>query len=200
MNDPEAVTQKVLLRQLVRGQRSNLTAAQVAGTRADLAKVVDELRPLCPAGIAGFQPTNSEPDISGLLRLLSLHTVVYLPRVARVNDVELEWIAAQPADLVGGGAGIPNPTGETVATGAELAGLAPELILVPALAVDPTTGARLGYGGGFYDRLLAALRQAERPPLAIGVCREAELLSIPAEPHDQPVDAILTESGLIWRG
>ena len=68
----------------------------------------------------------------------------------------------------------------------------PHVLIVPLVAFD-RTGNRLGYGGGFYDRTLAALR-ALRPTLAIGYAFAAqELPDLPLEPTDQPLDAIVTE-------
>ena len=53
---------------------------------------------------------------------------------------------------------------------------------------------RLGYGGGFYDRTLAALR-AQRPTLAVGFAWAAqEADALPLEPTDQPLDAVVTET------
>jgi 5-formyltetrahydrofolate cyclo-ligase len=67
------------------------------------------------------------------------------------------------------------------------------LILIPALAFDEN-GYRLGYGGGYYDRFLSFLREAEIPHTAVGltyaVCRAATL---PREAHDIPVHIILDE-------
>lgn len=70
--------------------------------------------------------------------------------------------------------------------------LTPSLLLVPLVGFD-AAGYRLGYGGGFYDRTLAAL--APRP-LAIGIGHaRARLESICPQPHDIPMDRILTEEG-----
>ena len=67
------------------------------------------------------------------------------------------------------------------------------LILIPALAFDEN-GYRLGYGGGYYDRFLSFLREAEIPHTAVGltyaVCRATAL---PREAHDIPVHIILDE-------
>jgi 5-formyltetrahydrofolate cyclo-ligase len=72
----------------------------------------------------------------------------------------------------------------------------PDLVLVPLLAFD-RTGARLGYGQGHYDRTLAALR-ARRPVSAIGLAFAAqEVACLPAEPHDIPLDGIVTETAYI---
>jgi len=72
--------------------------------------------------------------------------------------------------------------------------LAPDTLIVPLLAFDADLY-RLGYGGGFYDRTLAALR-AGGPVHAIGFAYAAqETADLPLEPTDQPLDEIVTEAG-----
>ena len=72
----------------------------------------------------------------------------------------------------------------------------PDILLVPLLAFD-SRGNRLGYGGGYYDRTLYTLRQ-RKPVLAVGIALTClEVTTIPVEPHDQKLDAVLTEQG--WR-
>jgi len=72
----------------------------------------------------------------------------------------------------------------------------PDLLFVPLAAYDKR-GNRLGYGAGFYDRSLAKLR-AMKKVLAIGVAFEVqELPELPQEPHDEPLDFVLTERSLI---
>jgi 5-formyltetrahydrofolate cyclo-ligase len=81
---------------------------------------------------------------------------------------------------------------EPVAT-AEVA--TPDILLVPLLAVD-LTGARLGYGGGFYDRTLRALR-ASRAIVAVGVGYDEQLVdAVPTESYDERLDWLLTPAGL----
>jgi 5-formyltetrahydrofolate cyclo-ligase len=63
-----------------------------------------------------------------------------------------------------------------------------ELIIVPMLSYDPASKHRLGYGGGFYDRLLALQPAAQK----VGVCYEEFATTLPYEPHDQPLDLIIT--------
>lgn len=72
----------------------------------------------------------------------------------------------------------------------------PEIVIVPLVAFDKN-GGRLGYGGGFYDRTLELLR-SKRATLAIGFAfagQEAD--GLPLEATDQPLDMIVTESGVI---
>jgi 5-formyltetrahydrofolate cyclo-ligase len=74
--------------------------------------------------------------------------------------------------------------------------VAPDLLFVPLAAFD-RTGNRIGYGGGFYDRTLRQLR-ATKPICAAGVAYAAqEFPAIPAEPHDESLDYVLTERELI---
>ncbi len=72
----------------------------------------------------------------------------------------------------------------------------PDLLLVPLLAFD-RRGGRLGYGAGHYDRALQDLR-ARKPVRAIGLAFAAqERARVPTGPHDQPLDAVLTERAYI---
>jgi 5-formyltetrahydrofolate cyclo-ligase len=93
------------------------------------------------------------------------------------------------ADMAIGRMNIPSPTpDEPVVT--------PDLLFVPLAAFD-RQGHRIGYGAGFYDRSLAALR-AEKKVVAIGVGYAVqEVPSVPSEPHDQALDFVLTERELI---
>jgi 5-formyltetrahydrofolate cyclo-ligase len=72
----------------------------------------------------------------------------------------------------------------------------PDLLLVPLLGFD-RRGYRVGYGGGFYDRTLQALRAVGRVR-AVGLAyagQEAE--AVPTEPVDQPLDALVTEREIV---
>ncbi len=95
------------------------------------------------------------------------------------------WRPAQPLEL--DAARIPSPTAEAEA-------LRPDLVLCPLLAFD-RAGRRLGQGGGYYDRTLQALRRTG-PLFVIGLAYAGQAVDeLPAEAHDQPLDAILTETG-----
>ena len=70
----------------------------------------------------------------------------------------------------------------------------PNIILLPLVAFD-RQGFRLGYGGGYFDRTLAALVPR---PLAIGVGFElARVADIRPQAHDLPLDAVVTEAGIV---
>ncbi len=71
----------------------------------------------------------------------------------------------------------------------------PTLLFVPCVGYGPG-GFRLGYGGGFYDRTLAALTPR---PLTVGLgYSHGWLPDLAAEPHDVPLDAILNDKGVVW--
>ena len=75
----------------------------------------------------------------------------------------------------------------------EPAELTPSLVLVPLVGFD-LKGRRLGYGGGFYDRTLEALK-AQGPMTVVGLAYEAQRLNkAPAESHDVRLDWVVTES------
>ena len=74
-----------------------------------------------------------------------------------------------------------------------------DLILVPGLCYD-REGYRLGFGGGYYDRFLAAFgaRGSGRRPLLVGLCYAFQVVdALPSQDWDRPVDCLCTEEGLV---
>ncbi len=66
-----------------------------------------------------------------------------------------------------------------------------DLIIVPGVAFTPA-GARLGYGGGYYDELLS---RWQHPPLRMAPAFDLQIVpALPTTPHDRPVDVVITES------
>jgi 5,10-methenyltetrahydrofolate synthetase len=85
--------------------------------------------------------------------------------------------------------GIPKPKDTPV--------FEPTLLLVPCVGFGPK-GVRLGYGGGFYDRTLSTLSPR---PFTVGLAYNNGFVPwLEAEPHDVPLDTILTEDGVAWKG
>ena len=73
---------------------------------------------------------------------------------------------------------------------------APEILVVPCLGFGPG-GVRLGYGGGFFDRTLASLNPR---PVTVGVSFTHGFLPLlRSSPQDLPLDAMLTEDGVMWQ-
>ncbi|MFN3891648.1 MAG: 5-formyltetrahydrofolate cyclo-ligase [Beijerinckiaceae bacterium] len=140
--------------------------------------------------VAAFWPIGTEPDTLMLLAALDYHDfVAALPCTGALGQplTFRRWREGDP--LVEGPMRIPEPS-------PRLPLVEPELLFVPAAAFD-RRGFRAGYGGGFYDITLAALRSRRLIP-TVGVayaCQEVD--RIPEEDHDQPLDFILTENELI---
>jgi len=142
-----------------------------------------------PTTVAAFWPMPDEPDLRPLLsQWAEAHMTVTLP-VVRERNAPLAFLPWTPeAEMRAGPYGILEPV-----SGPDLV---PDLILVPTLGYT-AAGDRLGYGGGYYDRTLAALRDKGHAFTAIGIawrCGELDAGYRPA-PHDVPLDAILTEDG-----
>ena len=185
-------TAKAAMRRRARTLRAGLTAAD--NERA-VARMTDLLLAACPvtAGltVAGFYPIRDEPDIRPLLhRLAAEGCRLALPRVTAPQQ-PLTFHVWTPGDpLATDRAGVPAPDASAPRCG-------PAVILTPLLAFD-RAGYRLGYGGGFYDRTLAALRADGQKPLAAGLAQAVmEVAEIPRSGHDQPLDLIITEREVI---
>ena len=140
--------------------------------------------------VAGYLPVRSELDPRpAMLALRGLGYRLCVP-VVEAPRLPLGFRTWAPGAATERGAfGIEVPV--------EGAPAEPDLILVPMLAFD-ARGHRLGYGGGFYDRTIAALR-ARRPLVALGLAYAGqELPEVPDGDHDMRLDGIVTEAGVLW--
>ena len=137
--------------------------------------------------VAAYWRIRDELDCQPILvKLMDSNQTVVLPVVLgpeRPLDLRV-W--EQGASLYESGFGTLAPS--------ELAPRAePDIVIMPLLGFDGS-GTRLGYGGGYYDRTLAAMT---RKPRLVGLAFAAqELEHIPREPHDVPLDAVVTEAGI----
>jgi 5-formyltetrahydrofolate cyclo-ligase len=181
----------VLLAELKSEARKRALARRAGCDPAVGARLTDIVLGAMPpppgAVVAGFWPLGPEIDIRPLLQALHAggHPVA-LPVTPRRGQ-PLQFRRWRPGEaLVRGPLGTSQP-------GPEAEALTPAWLLVPLLAFD-RAGRRLGHGGGYYDRTLAALPGAT----AIGCAFAAqELDEVPAGPEDARLTAIATEAGLI---
>lgn len=141
--------------------------------------------------VACYWSTGSEPDTHGLIFALWKHGATVILPVHNPDD-DLDWAVYDgPDTLSPGRSGIMEPIDtrrgvDAIRTAA--------LVLVPALAVDRSSGVRLGRGGGSYDRALA--RVGPNVP-TVALLHSGELIDgVPAEPHDQPVRIAATPEGI----
>ncbi len=147
--------------------------------------------PLPPgATVAGYVPIGSEADPSEIMRRVA----------ARGHAVALPCVEKPAAPLVfrlwtPGDALVDGPHGTRApAPGAPKA--IPGLVLLPLLAFDKF-GRRLGYGGGYYDRTLQAMRAAGQGVVAVGLAFSAqEAEELPEDGDDQRLDWVVTEQGV----
>lgn len=171
--------------------RAQALAARAQGgdqSALDL-RLAEALAPYAGRVLAGYWPMKGEPDPR---RAMAAHDgPVCLPVVpGRAVPLIFRRWAGEPLDR--GPLGTSQPP-------ASLPEITPEVLIVPLVAFDGRLN-RLGYGGGYYDRTLEALRMSG-PVVAIGLAWETQCLeAIPAEPFDQPLDMIVTDRGTLLRG
>lgn len=140
------------------------------------------------AAFGGYHALGSELDPSPLIRRLAATGAMLTLPVALSRDAPLVFRAWDSRHtLVPDAVGVPAPPPSAP-------GLHPDLVIAPLLAFD-RRGGRLGQGGGHYDRTLESLRSS-RPVFVLGLAyagQEVEPMDL--DPHDQRLDAILTETG-----
>ena len=151
---------------------------------------------LVPAGraLGLYCPLPGEVDLRELETLLpgrlALPAITADPRDPSARLVYRPWRGGDP--LEPDGCRIPAP----LAGAGELPAQALGLLLVPALACD-ASGIRLGYGGGWYDRLRADPAWAQVPAVAV-LPRGCRVERLPRDPWDVPLQGWLDEDGLAW--
>lgn len=138
--------------------------------------------------LSGYMPIRTEIDPLPAMAEAAAHGVVGVPVIQGAGQPLLfsQWTPGCALKEGPFGASIPETD----------AFFDPEILIVPLVAFT-AGGARLGYGGGFYDRTLQQLR-ARRATLAIGFAYDAqEFDNIPFDPNDQPLDLIVTDTRVI---
>lgn len=147
-------------------------------------------RLLTGAGVvSAYRPIRTEIDPTPLMLALleAGHRLCVPVIIASGQPLRFrEWTPDAPME--------PGAFGAMVPAGG--AWLEPDLLIVPLIAFDAGCW-RLGYGGGFYDRTLEGLR-ARRTTRAVGFAYAAQQVdTVPTEPTDQPLDAVVTERGIL---
>jgi len=151
-------------------------------------RLLEFLEPHAGQTIAGYMPIRTEVDPRPVMAEMAKSGFVTVP-VIEGAGLALKFRRWQPGcDMVEGPFGAQVPV--------EGPFLEPEVLIVPLVAFD-RKGNRLGYGGGFYDRTLAMLRE-HRPTLAVGFAYSAqEAEGLPVEPTDARLDAVVTEEEVL---
>ncbi len=184
--------EKKEIRKRILNLRNEMTPEEIAAKSGRIVRRVTELEAFREAStLMVFLSFGSEVQTDGIIlwgwengkRIVVPHC---RPESRRLIPCLLEGFA----ELEAGYCGIREPK-------AGLARSVPAgeigVVLVPAVAFD-RRGARVGYGGGYYDRFLPEVPQAAR----IGAAFSCQIVAeIPADPHDVPVDRIVTEEEII---
>ncbi|MFF9146201.1 5-formyltetrahydrofolate cyclo-ligase [Streptomyces sp. NPDC014861] len=188
------MSEKTLLRRRLLDARAALSPDVLARTAGELAGHGAELPELAGAAtVAAYVSVGREPGTRVLLDVLRARGVrVLLPVLLPDND--LDWAEYEGREaLAKAGRGLLEPTGPRLGPDAVCAA---DAVLLPGLAVD-ARGMRLGRGGGSYDRVLARLARARvEPALVVLLYADEVVARVPEEPHDHPVQAVVTPEGI----
>jgi 5-formyltetrahydrofolate cyclo-ligase len=135
--------------------------------------------------VLAYFPIRQEPDLTPVFKLPKIWG---FPCCVGQSLVWHQWSAGDPLETDAYGIAVPLATSSPITISAV------DLILVPAVACD-RQGYRLGYGGGFYDRLFQDPQWQSKP--AIAICFAFSLLeALPHDPWDQLLSGVCTEEGL----
>jgi 5-formyltetrahydrofolate cyclo-ligase len=185
MNSSDLEAAKADARMLMRAERAAIEP------RDSALKLIENfplhLARLSP--VAGYWPVGGEIDDRPLLAALAkAGRVVALPRMESRNG-PARFLAWRGNEVLSADAfGVPSPP-------ADGADLNPRLFLVPLLAFD-RAGARLGQGGGHYDRIISLYRA--HGAIAVGLAyAEQEMGQVPTGPHDAHLDWVITPTEAI---
>ncbi|MFI1419525.1 5-formyltetrahydrofolate cyclo-ligase [Streptomyces sp. NPDC020731] len=193
-NEPD---KRVWRRELL-AARNGLTADDVREAAVALARQAHGLPELAHARtVAAYVSVGSEPGTPALLDALRARGAhVLLPALLPDND--LDWGAYEGEGSLarvrhGTRMALFEPAGPRLGPDAVTEA---DVVLLPGLAVD-ARGMRLGRGGGSYDRVLARLDRAGARPALVVLLYDTEVVArVPVEPHDRPVHAVVTPSGV----
>ena len=193
MDEPEhalPAIDKRALRRILRQKRASLDCtSRESAERHVFTRLETIRREHNPKTVGVYAALGSELSVSGwAAHLSSLGLALAWPRV---EGDRMRFYRCDLHDLVAGYRGILEPPqgNEEVST-ATL-----DLLIVPGVGFG-ANGARLGQGGGFYDRYLAELR----PSIVIGVCFDLQVvIDLPKDDHDAMMDIVLTETRVMHR-
>jgi len=193
VSSSEVALAKSKLRKIALARRDALPAAERMAAAAAIAARAFPVAPAPGSVVSGYMPMTSELDPRPLMRKLAdAGARLALPVVVArgVPLIMRGYAFGEP--LVKGVWGIRAPPPQAPE-------VAPDIVLVPLLAFD-RRGNRLGYGAGYYDMTIAALR-AKKSVVAVGIAFAAqEVEAVPTTPRDVRLDLVLTEREIVGFG
>jgi len=191
----ENKTSKDEIRRLILEKRLDLEPKEV---RAQSEKILFRLRGLSAwrdaAQVLLYMPIKNEVDTNPLLEdLWARNARALLPRISPGRPGEMDIVRVDRyEDIRAGVYGIPEPKADLPAEET----YAPDLALIPGIAFD-RSGARIGFGGGYFDRLLAG--RIPRKTVLIGLAYAFQVVEeIPGDPWDIRMHAVITQGEILW--
>lgn len=175
--------EKGALRRMLLNTRHAIPESQKNEWDAAIAARVEErLRALSIESLGVFWPIRGEPDLLALYeRLAQAGMALSLPVVVG-KGLPLEFAAWQPGDaMIKDAFGVPTPAQKRMVN-------MPQALLIPCVGFNAQCF-RLGYGGGFYDRTLAAPPR----PVTLGIAYSCQGIEFTPGPRDIALDEIITE-------
>ena len=178
---------KAVFRKRAAKVRARAAAAQPGAARFASSKFFEAVQPEAGQAVALYAPIGDELDTAPLAEALAERGVaVLLPVVTEKNAPLAFRLFEVDKPLVDGLHGTRHP-------GEDAEERRPDVVVCPLLAARESDGARLGMGGGYYDRTLAALRE-DGGVVAVGYGYGDQLTDkFPVAPHDQFLDWFVSE-------
>lgn len=184
----EIAALKSALRKELFARRKAAHAEAAAKAPEANARLLDLIGEAPGVVVSGYMPIRSEIDPRPTMTALAEAGVQLCVPVIEGREQPLTFREWTPeSEMVDG------PFGAAVPKRGEW--LEPQILIVPLVGFD-RAGSRLGYGGGFYDRTLAILRE-KKPVRAYGFAYAAQEAEIPVEDVDQRIDGVVTEAEVI---
>ncbi|WP_394777760.1 5-formyltetrahydrofolate cyclo-ligase [Undibacterium sp.] len=190
----KTVGKAALRKQLLQLRRGQAPAARAAWDT----KIARHLQQWCeqhkPRSIGVYWPIQAEPDLRQLYPVLAASGIQLALAVAHTRDMPLAFAKWTPGDAMEKDVhGIPVP-----ALRDEGALIWPEVVLIPCVGFSKQKF-RLGYGGGYYDRTLAAAPVSSDSGAikTVGIAYQCGLAEFETEAHDMPLDAVISEAGCL---
>jgi 5-formyltetrahydrofolate cyclo-ligase len=140
--------------------------------------------------VAAYLPNPDEPNIRPWLNWAHEQGIRVLLPISRIDGL-LDWVVGDGENEQPGELGVPEAIGEVLGP---IAINEVDLIVVPAASVD-RSGMRMGWGRGYYDRMLGSMEQC--PPVYAVVFDNELVDEVPTEVHDKPVNGVVTPTGIV---
>ncbi len=173
----------------MKARRAAIPATERGRLSATLVEIDLSALPPPPQMVSGFLPIRDEIDPRPLMAVLRRRGYGLCLPVMQGRTKPLLFRAYSPGDHLGSAEW---DIQEPLAGAAEID---PDILLVPLLAFD-AAGNRLGYGAGHYDRSIAGLKQ-HKPIVTVGLAFDQQHIdAVPHLEYDEPLDWVLTPSGL----